>query len=107
MRSIVSAAAVTSGSFPCASDCIYRRRGVATTPSSAAARRRGAAEAVVDGEAEAVRRDRHDGDAGEFGPVEVAQRREEVGGRLGEVAGATEPGDGGGVAGRGRRPEGE
>ena len=50
----------------------------------------GAAEAVVDGFAEAVIGDRCDGDGFSAGAVGGAQMREEVRGRLGQVAGRAE-----------------
>src|SRR5690606_37073053 len=62
----------------------------------------GAAEAVVDRLAEAVRRDRHHRD-GRGGPVEGAERGEEIGGGLGQVARGAEVADRGGAVGAGRR----
>ena len=50
------------------------------------ARRRGALEPVVDRFAEALVRDRHDGDGGGAAAVERAQMREQVGGRLDQIA---------------------
>ncbi len=52
---------------------------------------RGAGEAVVDGAAETVGGDRHDGDAGDGGLIQAAEHCEEVGGGFGEVVRAAEP----------------
>src|ERR1700676_2367858 len=55
---------------------------------SGAARCCGAAKPIVDRAAEAVLWDRHDRDAPDVGTVERAQRREQVGRRLREIAAA-------------------
>src|ERR1700741_4481614 len=63
-----------------------RKRGGSTR-----SRRGGAAQAVVERETEAVLRNRHDRDGDEVGPVERAQRGEEIGSGLAQIAGAAEP----------------
>ena len=82
-----SAEAVTSELRAVALElALARRRPCGKRVASTRARGGGAAQAVVDRKAEPMLGDRHDRDGGEIRPVERAQRGEEIGGGLAQIA---------------------
>src|SRR6185437_8985860 len=85
-----SADAVTSELRPVAF-ALARPRPCRKRGGSSRSRRSGAAQPIVEREAQAVLGDRHDGDRGEVRPVERTQRREKIGRRLAQIIGAAEP----------------